>query len=359
MKREKVLIVDDEPDLLDLIDFNLTRSGFLTSSAFDGHEAMVKLESFEPDILVLDLMLPGLDGWEVCRQLKQKTKEVPVIMLTAKGMPEDKVRGFEFGADDYITKPFNVKELIVRIENLLDKKRSKDAHKLLIHEMTNNLYVIGGYSEMLSEEGSLPIKEKQAEYLNQISRHVVYTTELILGMGTLMEIESGEFSLTLEKCSVADIAESVAKSYKAVAAQKNISINIAVDRLAPEVNANRTALRQVFANLIGNAVKYSGEHGEVEVCVLPALDGVLAVVQDNGLGIPAVQLPHIFKKGYRADNAARNTRGSGLGLFVSKTLLSKMGAVISVESIEGEGSTFAVFFGAKPFNEASDDCLCA
>lgn len=359
MRREKVLIVDDEPDLLDLIDFNLTRNGFLTSSALDGHEAVAKLESFEPDIMVLDLMLPGLDGWEVCRQLKQKTRDIPVIMLTAKGMPEDKVKGFEFGADEYITKPFNVKELIIRVENLLDKKRGKEVNEFLIHEMANNLYVIGSYSEMLSEEGASADKEKQATYLNQIIRHAAYASELISGMGTLMKIESGEFSMAQDRCDVVEIAESVAKSYKAVAAQKNVGINIAVDRSAPQVNANRAALRQVFANLIGNAVKYSGEHATVEVCVLQALDGVLAVVKDNGWGIPAAQLPHIFKKGYRADNVATNTCGSGLGLYISKTLLDKMGAAITVESVEGEGSTFAVFFGAKPFNEASDGDPCA
>lgn len=126
MKREKVLIVEDEMDILDLVDFNLTRKGFVTSGALDGLSGMEKIESFNPDIVVLDLMLPKLDGWEICRLLKQGRKDIPVVMLTAKCLPEDKVKGYEAGADDYITKPFNVRDLIIRIDNLLEKKRAKD-----------------------------------------------------------------------------------------------------------------------------------------------------------------------------------------------------------------------------------------
>ncbi|MBI5468252.1 MAG: response regulator [Deltaproteobacteria bacterium] len=123
MRKEKVLIVEDELDLLDLVDFNLTRKGFVTAGALDGAEAMEKIESFGPDLVVLDLMLPKVDGWEICRGLKSRNKDIPVIMLTAKSMPEDKVKGLECGADDYITKPFNIKELVMKIESRLEKKR--------------------------------------------------------------------------------------------------------------------------------------------------------------------------------------------------------------------------------------------
>lgn len=123
MANEKVLVVEDEMDLLDLVDFNLTRKGFVTEGALDGAAGIEKLKSFEPDIVVLDLMLPKLDGWELCRSIKLRHKDIPVIMLTAKCMPEDRQKGEEAGADDYITKPFEVRELIARIESLLEKKR--------------------------------------------------------------------------------------------------------------------------------------------------------------------------------------------------------------------------------------------
>jgi len=122
MSNEKILIIEDEIDLLDIIDFNLTRRGFVTEGALDGKEGMEKIASFNPGLIILDLMLPGIDGWEICAGLRKKENRVPVIMLTAKSMPEDKVRGMEAGADYYITKPFNMKELVIRIDGLLEKK---------------------------------------------------------------------------------------------------------------------------------------------------------------------------------------------------------------------------------------------
>lgn len=122
MKRERILIVDDEIDLLNLVDFNLTRKGYVTSSSLDGFDALQKVEDFKPDLIVLDLMLPKMDGWGICTLLRHQKKDVKILMLTAKAMPEDRLKGLEIGADDYITKPFNTAELILRIERLLKRK---------------------------------------------------------------------------------------------------------------------------------------------------------------------------------------------------------------------------------------------
>lgn len=126
MKREKILIVEDEIDLLNLIDFNLTRKGYRTEAALDGLDAVKKAEELRPDLIVLDLMLPEMDGWMLCRWLKnhaeKEIRNIPVLMLTAKAMPEDRMAGFEVGADDYITKPFNMAEFLLRIERLLKRK---------------------------------------------------------------------------------------------------------------------------------------------------------------------------------------------------------------------------------------------
>lgn len=121
-KRSKILIVEDELDLLNLIDFNLTKEGFLTVGVMDGRSAMEKIDSFSPDLIVLDLMLPGIDGWEICRQVRKRNDNIAVLILTAKCMPEDRTKGIEAGADDYLTKPFGVKDLVARVKNLLEKR---------------------------------------------------------------------------------------------------------------------------------------------------------------------------------------------------------------------------------------------
>jgi len=116
-------------DLLDLLDFNLTRKGFVTSGALDGVEGLKKAQDFKPGLVILDLMLPGLDGWEVCRRIKERNRETKVLMLTAKCMDEDRLKGLATGADEYMTKPFSVKELLARVETLLASGRQDEPQR--------------------------------------------------------------------------------------------------------------------------------------------------------------------------------------------------------------------------------------
>jgi len=126
--KEKVLIVEDEKDIVKMLEYNLKKEGFRVISACDGEDALDLAVREHPDILLLDLMLPGIDGLEVCRSLKKenKTSSIPVIMLTAKGQESDKVVGLELGADDYITKPFSPRELIARIKAVLRRAKEKE-----------------------------------------------------------------------------------------------------------------------------------------------------------------------------------------------------------------------------------------
>ncbi len=129
--KEKILIVEDEKDILKMLEYNLKKEGFRTISAYDGEDALDLASREYPDLVILDLMLPGMDGLEVCKELKResKTASIPIIMLTAKSQESDKVVGLELGADDYITKPFSPRELIARIKAVL--RRVKDKEKLL------------------------------------------------------------------------------------------------------------------------------------------------------------------------------------------------------------------------------------
>jgi two-component system phosphate regulon response regulator PhoB len=127
-----VLIVDDERDLVHVLEFNLRQAGYETTSAYDGEEALAKVRQKTPDLVILDLMLPDVPGTEVCRQLKSnpRTKAVPVIMLTARGEEVDRVVGFELGADDFVTKPFSVRELVLRIKAVLRRGAPVEEGKL-------------------------------------------------------------------------------------------------------------------------------------------------------------------------------------------------------------------------------------
>ena len=137
----RILIVEDEPDILNLLAFNLEHSGFEIVKAEDGYEALEKVRTHSPDLVLLDLMLPKLDGLTVCKRIKENpgTRHLPVLMLTAKGEEGDKITGLELGADDYITKPFSPRELILRIKAVL--RRSKPSGKNIAEWKHNGVYI--------------------------------------------------------------------------------------------------------------------------------------------------------------------------------------------------------------------------
>ena len=140
MANEKILIVDDEEDVLELVRYNLDKNGYKVETATAGEQALTKARAKLPDLIILDLMLPGIDGLEVCKKLKgdTKTQNIPIIMLTAKGEESDIITGLELGADDYIAKPFSPKVLIARIRRVLQRPIARNLEKALvkIHEMT-------------------------------------------------------------------------------------------------------------------------------------------------------------------------------------------------------------------------------
>lgn len=353
MRKEKVLIVEDEMDLLDLVDFNLTREGYVTEGALDGVAAIEKVKSFDPDLVVLDLMLPKVDGWKICGEIKRRDRDVAVIMLTAKSMPEDKVKGLECGADDYITKPFNIRELVMRVGSHLENKRGKDLRRMLVHEVTNRLSAIGCYSELLLKKESKIEGKSEPDLIRSIKEQIDFAAEFVSEVGALTELESETRRMELEDCDIGKTLRLVAESFRGAAEKRGITMAVEVDGAVPDVRANLFALKQIFSNLVGNAVKYNRPNGSIAVSVKEGLNGVLVSVRDSGTGIPPDAIPHIFKKGFRAANACLTTKGSGLGLYIVKTLTDRLGASLSYGSVEGEGSAFAVYFesvkkGATP-----------
>jgi DNA-binding response OmpR family regulator len=184
----KILIVEDEPALLDTLEYNLARQGFGVCTASDGVEALAVAKSEAPDLVVLDLMLPGLDGFEVCRRLRQ-TSNVPILMLTARADEVDKVVGLEMGADDYLTKPFSMRELTARVKALLRRVRlvreemvgeeaAEGGERLMFSDLTLDL----GRHEVLRDSVPLPLKPKEYDLLVFLARNrgIVLTRDLIL-----------------------------------------------------------------------------------------------------------------------------------------------------------------------------------
>ena len=162
MVAERILVVEDEEDILELVRYNLAKEGYKVSGVTSGEQALQALESKQPDLLLLDLMLPGVDGLEVCKRIKSdpQTGHIPIVMLTAKGEEADVVTGLELGADDYITKPFSVRVLIARVRAVLRRHAREPAgqepvlhkHDLVIHPGRREVLLKGRHVELTFTE---------------------------------------------------------------------------------------------------------------------------------------------------------------------------------------------------------------
>ncbi len=176
----RILVVDDEQNICELLTLYLVKEGYSVETAGDGEEAMKKFASFEPDLILLDIMLPQKDGWQVCREIRQSSN-VPIIMLSAKGETFDKVLGLELGADDYVTKPFDSKEVMARIKtvlrragNVMEESRQEVEHHNLYVSLTNYKLVVGG------KNVDAPPKEIELLYHLAKNPNRVYTRDQLL-----------------------------------------------------------------------------------------------------------------------------------------------------------------------------------
>jgi len=379
--QEKVLIVEDETDMADLLKYNLTEKGYHPVLSSNGREALEIIEKEVPDLVLLDLMMEQVDGWEVCSSIRSHTNEtikrLPIIMLTALSEAEEKIIGLRLGADDYVTKPFNMDELILRIQNQLRKKRvedelmerlrrGNDIPALFYHEVKNQLMVIGAYSHLIAKESITRDKKEQfSEILNNTASAI---SEYLEGMSLFSKLEKGEKKIRLEKFSLREALNKIILSYKNAAVERKIRVETDYTEETNIVELNSIAMKMVLSNLIGNAIKYNKKNGSVLIKVEIASPSVrndkearvslrgrspkqsmfkegsrlIITIEDTGLGIDPVDIPHIFDKFYRSRSVDGHIDGTGIGLYIVKTLVNAMEGEIEVESTLGKGSKFTI-----------------
>ncbi|MDY0221493.1 MAG: response regulator transcription factor [Desulfobacterium sp.] len=190
MAKERILIVDDERDIVELVRFNLEREGYETLVAFSGEEALSKTNKEMPDLMVLDLMLPGIDGLEVTRRIrgKQKTTKIPIVMLTAKGEESDIVTGLELGANDYISKPFSPRELVARIRGILRRRANVEKAVLALTVIAGPLSIDHGRHRVMLEK--TPLKLTHSEF--QVLSFLVVKKGWVFTRGQIVDAVHGE-----------------------------------------------------------------------------------------------------------------------------------------------------------------------
>ncbi|KIH75917.1 Histidine kinase-, DNA gyrase B-, and HSP90-like ATPase [Geoalkalibacter ferrihydriticus] len=370
--RGRVLVVDDEPELAELLAYSLHQQGFATITAADGFNACRMIESERPDLIVLDIMMPDLDGWEVCRLLRSVPDEdvatIPVIMLTALSDLEDRLRGLELGADAYVSKPYSPREVLALVDNLVTRRRreqsqrreltrvrsrerlSADIQSLLFHELRNQLVVIGGFSGLLSRGGYEKVPAKAHTYLKAIQRSSDYLSLIAEEFHMIGQIENEGISLPMEEVDLHEIVQEVVALFGPLAECRGVNLKLCEDSQVNyvPVQGNRAALKVIISNLVDNAIKFSAIGKEVCLRLLPTQNRLAGVeVSDHGPGISRQEQELVFRKFCRGRTGSEQVKGSGLGLYVVRTLVQAMDGGILLDSEPGRGCCFQVRFAAR------------
>lgn len=361
----RILIVEDEPEILEALAHSFNKEGYSVLRAEDGLTACRIIGSEKPDLILLDIMLPDLDGWEVCKLLRQhpdaSVATVPVIMLTALNAPHDKYRGLGLGADAFLPKPYAIREVILHSENLLRRRRqtlnlenriktlSSNERKtlnlqhLLFHELRNQLLILNGYTELLHKD---PGNKRAQTCRDAIYRSSNYLQNLAEGVMLIRQVEDGELALELQNFDADQLLAEIITVYLTPAKEKCMELKH-IKNIKPEsINLNRTALKIVLSALIDNSLKYGPSGQTVTLSCRRRKELWEVVVTDQGPGIPYEDQPRIFEPYFRSSRNQSGTRGSGIGLHAVSVLSKAMGGQACVESKPGQGSTFRLSFPA-------------
>jgi two-component system, sensor histidine kinase and response regulator len=392
-----ILVVDDSPDNLRVLSANLTTMGYKVRCVTNGEMALVSIDSHQPDLILLDIRMPILNGYEVCKRIKTnpKTKDIPIIFLSALDDVLDKVKAFEIGGSDYVTKPFHSEEILARIANQLTIQRLQnqlatqnqqlrqeiEAHKQteaalqdakesaeianraksnfiarMSHELRTPLNTILGFSGLMGHDSSLSEEHKDhASSIHQSARHLLHLINQIL---SITREESSQISLHEQVFNLHSFLKAMASDWQVMAQEEGLAFNLVFDSEIPVyICSDDSKLRQVLIQLLKNAVQFTTS-GQITLRV--NLEGgqrecmsssehyrdissektlhLFFEVEDTGSGIAAQEISQLFQAFSQAEAGQKSERGLGLGLYISHQYIQAMGGHITIASSPNQGT---------------------
>ncbi len=355
-----ILIIDDEPSNLHLLSELLTRRGHKTRLVPNGHRALSSIEKSIPDLILLDILMPEMDGYEVCRRLKadERTRDIPIIFISALDEVFDKVKAFKLGGVDYITKPFNEAEVFARVQTHLsiqqmfrqiqEQNQELEAFaRTVAHDLKNPLATLTGYSSMLEDEIGDIQNETLQQCIEGISKNSFRMGRIIDELILLSKIRK-------EQVEMAPIDMAV------VITEVLESLELTIERYSGKVSLPQsweTALgyapwvEEVWVNYITNGLKYGGQPPHLELGSSQQEDGMVRFwIRDHGDGLTPEEQAVLFTEFTQLGEVRFS--GHGLGLSIVKRIITKLGGDVGIESrgLQGKGSLFYFTLPAAEIN---------
>jgi signal transduction histidine kinase len=356
-----ILLADDNADMRDYLKRLLSRDWTVEAVA-DGAAALSAIQERVPDLVLSDVMMPGLDGFQLLRALRSnpRTCSIPIILLSARAGEESTVEGLEAGADDYLVKPFTARELLARVSTHLEMARLRqeainareELFSIVSHDLRNPVTMIKGFAQFLQRTvrrlKTSNAEEASQQLLDGLSRIDSAATRMTTLINELLDLASLQIGKPLEldkkDTDLVALTHQVVAGYQQTTEQHDFRIQVYTPELSGHWDTAR--LERVITNLVSNAIKYSPNGGEITLALEREDEGAASwavlKVYDQGIGIPAKDLPFIFDRFHRGSNVAGRIQGTGLGLASVRHIVEHHGGVIEATSQEGVGSTFVL-----------------
>lgn len=357
-----ILAVDDIATNIMLLKAVLSRAKYKIITASGGVEALEKVEKEHPDLILLDIMMPDLDGYQVLQRLKAdpEHQDIPVIFLTALHNPEDIVKGFKLGASDYISKPFNHEELITRVAHhiflaaatktilqqrnqLQETIEARDKmYSVIAHDLRSPIGTLKMVFNMLTINLERDqIGEDNYEMLTMGNNITESTFMLLDNLLKWTKSQTGRMNTVFQRVDLCEVVLFASKMSDQVAQIKNIRVDYQVEGHI-EVDCDVDMVKTIMRNLVSNAVKFSPEGSRIIISVRETPTHAVVSVRDFGVGIAEEDLPKLLNpEVHHSTYGTKNEEGSGLGLQLCQDLTRRNGGELTVESKKGEGSTFS------------------
>ena len=363
----KILIVDDVVSNVLLLKILLTNEKFQVCTANCGNMCIEQAKAEKPDLILLDVMMPDINGFDTAVILKKdpETKDIPIIFLTALNNPSDLVHGFQVGASDFLTKPFNKEELVIRVMHQITvvaakriiEKQNRDLtatisnrdkmYSVIAHDLRSPMASIRMVLNLVVSAMSPDIVGPELyELLDKANRESEEVHDLLDNLLKWTKSQTGRLNVVLQDLDLNDIIPGVVDIFEMIAQTKKIKLSFQGTDAPLMVRADNDMLKTVVRNFMSNAIKFSPEESSIEITMKPEGDFAKISIRDHGVGIAADRIDNIFHKG-ETTYGTGGEEGSGLGLQLCQDFARKNGGDVMVESVEGQGSTFSVMVPLK------------